>query len=112
MISASRPISAAPTGGRFQANPVIAVDNDGQVQACFYETPTNTPDNNSVYSYNCGVSLNQGATWQITSLASSVPVGFDAVTGNFLLKNDGFFTAFEVQASGQRHVVGSISDTN
>jgi hypothetical protein len=43
-------------------------------------------------------------------LANSAPVGFDAVTSDFLLHNDGFFTAFELQSSGHRYVFGEKSD--
>ena len=112
-FSFPRPISPAPrTGtGRFQTNPALAVDNDGQIEACFYDTPSDEPTSSSVYSYNCATSFTHAATWAVHRLASSAPVGFDAVTGDFLLHNDGFFTAFELQTStGQRHVVGLKSD--
>jgi hypothetical protein len=106
------PISPAPSAGsgRFQTNSVLAVDNDGQVQACFYETPTNQPTNSSVYSYNCATSLNRGITWQVTPVIAAAPVGYDAVAADFSLHNDGFFTAFEVQTNGTRSVVGQSTD--
>ncbi len=111
-FSFPRPISAAPAAGtgRFQTSPVLAVDNDRQVAVCFYATPSNTPTSTSVYSYSCATSFNRAASWTVQRLASSAPVGYDAVTSDFLLHNDGFFTAFDLQVSGQRHVVGEKSD--
>jgi hypothetical protein len=114
-FSFPRPVNGTPaTGaGRFQANPVIATDNDGQVQVCYYNTTTNTPTSSSVYSYNCATSSNHAATWQLQRVANSAPVGYDAVTSDFLTHHDGFFTAFELQSStGQRHVAGQFSDIN
>lgn len=112
-FSFPRPISAAPAAGvgRFQTNPVVAVDNDGQVVDCYYSTANNHPTSSSVYFYNCAESFNHAASWVAQRLATSAPIGYDAVTSDFLLHNDGFFTAFELQASGQRHVVGEKSDT-
>ncbi len=95
--------------GDFQTNPVIAVDKDGQIEACFYDT-TNSPTSSSVYSYNCATSFNHAATWRARLVASGVPVGFDALTNDSLLQNDGFFTAFELSSSGTRSVVGEKSD--
>jgi hypothetical protein len=111
-FSFPRPVSAAPAAGvgRFQTNPVVAVDNDGQVVDCYYSTANNHPTSSSVYSYNCAESFNHAASWVAQRLVTSAPVGYDAVTGDFLLHNDGFFTAFELQASGQRHVVGEKAD--
>jgi hypothetical protein len=113
-FSFPRPISPTPTAGagRFQSNPVIAVDNDGQVAACFYDTPTNSPTSSSVYSYNCATSFNNAATWQVGRVMNSAPVGFDAATSDFLTHHDGFFTAFELQANGVRHVAGEFADIN
>ena len=111
-FSFPRPISPAPAAGtgRFQTNAVIAVDNDGQVADCFYDTPTNSPTSSSVYSYNCAASFNNAASWQTQRILSSVPAGFDAATSDFSLLNDGFFTAFELQTSTQRWVVGRKAD--
>jgi hypothetical protein len=114
-FSFPRPISPAPTAGngqRFQTNPVIAVDNDGQVVDCFYSTPSNVPTGSSVYSYNCATSFNHAASWTAQRLATSAPVGFDAVTSEFLLHVDGFLTAFELTSAGQNHMVGEKSDLN
>jgi len=86
------------------------VDNDGQVQACFYETPSNQPSSSSVYSYNCDVSRNRATTWRTRQMASGVPPGYDSLTSDFQLLNDGFFTAFELTSGGQRHVVGEKAD--
>ena len=113
-FSFPRPISPAPAAGtgRFQTNPVVAVDNDGLVATCFYETPHNQPTSSSVYSYNCAGSFNHGASWQQQRIASSVPVGFDALTADFLLHNDGFFSAYEISSNGKRSVVGRSGDAN
>jgi hypothetical protein len=113
-FSFPRPINGTPaTGtGRFQANPVIAVDNDGQVQICYYNTPTNTPTSTSLYSYNCATSFNHAATWQLQRVANSAPAGYDAVTSDFLTHHDGFFNAFELQSSSGRSVFGQFSDIN
>ena len=75
-----------------------------------HSTPSNHPANSSVYSYNCATSFNHATSWTAQRLVNSAPVGYDAVTSDFLLHGDGFFTAFELQASGQRHVVGEKSD--
>jgi hypothetical protein len=107
----SFPRPVRPTSQGTQINPVVAVDNDGQVADCYYVTGTNTPTSSSSYFYNCLTSFNHAATWAgYTKLASSAPPGFDAVTSDFLLKNDGFFTAFELTSAGQRHVVGESAD--
>ena len=113
-FSFPRAISPSPTAntGRYQADPVIAVDNDGVVAACFYETPRNQPGSSSVYSYHCGASSNHGATWQEQSIANSVPVGLNALTSDFLLHNDGFFSAYETFSSGKRYVMGRSGDAN
>jgi len=111
-FSFPRPIihnSAAGTQ-RFQTNPVLAMHNDGEVATCFYQTPHNAPTSSSVYSYDCAMSFNHAATWQIRQVVSSAPVGYDAITSDFLLHNEGFFTAFELQASGKRLVVGQKFD--
>jgi len=105
-----RQIEPAGTAStHFQTSSALAVDNDGQVAACFYETPDNQPTNSSVYSYNCATSFNFAATWTAQRLANSAIVNFDTLTSDFLLGNDGFFTAFEVSANGTR-VVGNSSN--
>jgi len=111
-FSFPRPISHAPAAGiqRFQTSPVLAVDNDGEVSACFYQTPHNTPTSSSAYSYDCAMSFTHAATWQTRRVVSSAPVGYDALTSDFFLHNDGFFTAFELQASGKRHVISQKFD--
>jgi hypothetical protein len=109
--SFSFPRSVRATSQGTQINPVVAVDNDGQVANCYYVTGTNTPTSSSNYFYNCLTSFNHAATWaEYQKLVTSAPPGFDALTSDFLLHNDGFFTAFEVSASGQSHVVGAKSD--
>ncbi len=110
-LSFSFPRSVRGTSQGTQINPVVAVDNDGQVATCYYVTGTNTPTSSSNYFYNCLTSFNHAATWTAyQKLVTSAPPGFDALTSDFLLHNDGFFTAFEVSASGQSHVVGAKSD--
>ena len=113
-FSFPRPISPAPAAGtgRFQRNSVIAVDNDSLAAACFYETPHNQPTSSSVYSYNCAASFNRGANWQQAPIAASVPAGYDALTADFLLHSDGFFSAYELSANGKRFVVGRSGDAN
>jgi len=109
--SFSFPRSVRATSQGTQINPVVAVDNDGQVADCYYVTGTNTPTSSSTYFYNCLTSFNHAATWAgYTKLATSAPPGFDAVTSDFLLDNDGFFTAFELTSAGQRHVVAESAD--
>ena len=89
---------------------MIAVDNDGQVQTCFYETPTNQPTTSSVYSYNCATSGNHAKTWKLRQIVGSALAGYDAVTADFLLQNDGFFTPFEEDVNGTRSVFGETTD--
>ena len=110
-VSFSFPRSVRATSAGTQVNPVVAVDNDGQVATCYYVTGTNTPTSSSNYFYNCLTSFNHGTTWtSYQKLASSAPPGFDALTSDFLLTNDGFFTAFELPGSTTRKLVGSRSD--
>jgi hypothetical protein len=109
--SFSFPRSVRATSQGTQINPVLAVDNDGQVANCYYVTGTNTPTSSSNYFYNCLTSFNHAATWTgYQKLVSSAPAGYDSLTSDFLLGSDGFFTAFEVPTSGQRHVVGAKAD--
>jgi hypothetical protein len=109
--SFSFPRSVRSTSQGTQINPVLAVDNDGQVANCYYVTGTNTPTSSSNYFYNCLTSFNHAATWTgYQKLVSSAPAGYDSLTSDFLLGSDGFFTAFEVPTSGQRHVVGAKAD--
>jgi hypothetical protein len=111
-FSFPRPISPAPAAGtgRFQSNPQVAVDHDGQVSACFYSTPSNAPTNSSVYSYDCANSTNHGKTWQVQRIASAVPVGYNSLTVDFLTHHDGFFNAFEVEKNSTKSVVGKFTD--
>jgi hypothetical protein len=112
-LSFSFPRSVRSTSQGTQINPVVAVDNDGQVADCYYVASTNTPTSTTNYFYNCLTSFNHAATWAgYQKLVPIAPTGLDALTSDFVLQNDGFFTAFEVNSSGQRRVVGSKSDTN
>ena len=111
--SFSFPRSVRSTSQGTQVSPVVAVDNDGQVTNCFYMTGTNTPTSSSNYFYNCSTSFNHGATWpSYQKLVTSAPPGFNALTSDFLLHNDGFFTAYEVDSNGTRFVNGQSSDEN
>jgi len=110
-VSFSFPRSVRGTSVGTQVNPVVAVDNDGQVATCYYVTGTNTPTSSSNYFYNCLTSFNHAATWaSYQKLATSAPPGFAALTSDFLLQNDGFFTAFELPGSTQRKLVAASSD--
>jgi hypothetical protein len=110
-VSFSFPRSVRATSMGTQVNPVVAVDNDGQVASCYYVTGTNTSTSSSNYFYNCLTSINHAATWTTyQKLATSAPPGLDALTSDFLLLNDGFFTAYETQSSTQRQVVGRKAD--
>ena len=111
--SFSFPRSVRSTSQGTQVNPVVSVDNDGQVADCYYVASTDTPTSTTNYFYNCLTSFNHAATWAgYQKLVPIAPTGFDALTSDFLLHNDGFFTAFEVTSSGQRSVVGEKSDLN
>ena len=111
-VSFSFPRSVRSTSVGTQVNPVVAVDNDGDVAACYYVTGTNTPTSSSTYFYNCLTSINHTATWaSYQKLAVSAPPGFNALTSDFLLQNDGFVTPFELPGtSTTRRLVGSTSD--
>jgi hypothetical protein len=110
-VSFSFPRSVRSTSVGTQVNPVVGVDNDGQVATCYYVTGTNTPTSSSNYFYNCLTSFNHAATWgSYQKLATSAPPGFDGLTSDFLLQNDGLFTAFELPGSTQRKLVGASSD--
>jgi hypothetical protein len=110
-VSFSFPRSVRGISVGTQVNPVVAVDNDGQVATCYYVTGTNTPTSSSNYFYNCLTSFNHAATWaSYQKLVTSAPPGFDALTSDFLLQNDGFFTAFELPGSTTRKLVGARSD--
>lgn len=110
-VSFSFPRSVRSTSVGTQVSPVVAVDNDGDVATCYYVTGTNTPTSMNTYFYNCLTSINHAATWgSYQKLVTSAPPGFDALTSDFLLGNDGFFTAFELPGSTTRKLVGSTSD--
>jgi hypothetical protein len=110
-VSFSFPRSVRGTSQGTQINPVVAVDNDGQVADCYYVTGTNNPASSSTYFYNCLTSFNHAATWAgYQKLVPVAPPGVDALTSDFLLRTDGFFTAFELTSAGRNHVVGEKSD--
>jgi hypothetical protein len=110
-VSFSFPRSVRATSQGTQINPVVAVDNDGQVADCYYVTGTNNPTSSSTYFYNCLTSFNHAATWAgYQKLVPVAPPGVDALTSDFLLRTDGFFTAFELTSAGRNHVVGEKSD--
>jgi hypothetical protein len=110
-VSFSFPRAVRGTSVGTQINPVVAVDNDGQVATCYYVTGTNTPTSSSNYFYNCLTSFNHAATWaSYQKLGTSAPLGLDALTSDSLLQNHGFFTAFEQSERTQRKLLGSRSD--
>ena len=116
--------------GRDQFFPGIAVDNDGEVAVCYYDR-RNDPHNMAIDRY-CSVSSTQGESWldQRASSPSWLPLhcadtgapippplnGFgitctqigqyDTLTTDFLLQNDGFFGAFQIQEDGNPNIVG------
>ena len=112
-FSFPRAPSGAPGAGfgRFEEDPTIAVDNDGQVAVCFYSTGSNTPSSSSIFSYNCGTSFNHAISWQWQRLLRSAPPGFNAVTSDFLMHNDGFITVFGERNSGVLSLFGEKFDT-
>ena len=128
------PVSPTPptfTGpGRDQFFPGIAVDNDGEVAVCYYDR-RNDPHNMAIDRY-CSVSSTQGESWLdqrasspswlplhcADSRAPILPQGegtgitctqigqYDSLTTDFLLHNDGFFGAFQIQEDGNPNIVG------
>jgi hypothetical protein len=119
----SNPATVSPTpadfegAGRDQFFPGIAVDEDGKVGVCYYDR-RGQPDNSVIDRY-CSVSRNQGASWdeqQVSfsqwlplhsadGLINTVYIGdYDALTSDFLLRNDGFFGSFEIQINGNPDV--------
>ena len=128
------PVSPTPstfTGpGRDQFFPGIAVDNDGEVAVCYYDR-RNDPNNMAIDRY-CSVSSTRGESWldQRVSSPSWLPLHcadlrapipspmsgtgvtctqigqYDTLTTDFLLHNDGFFGAFQIQEDGNPNIVG------
>jgi hypothetical protein len=106
--------------GRDQFFPGIAVDNRGVVGVCYYDRRRN-PANDVIDRY-CATSQNRGGSWseQRVSTGNWTPVhaaddfinssyigDYDAVSSDFLLQNQGFFSSFEVQTNGNPDVVGA-----
>jgi hypothetical protein len=101
------PISAGPSGSALtQVNPALATDASGMVAACFDQTPSNTPDTNSVYSHLCATSFNNGASWQVQAIDSAVISDVEGLASDFLLRSSGFFTGYRKTSSGQPFVFG------
>jgi len=129
------PISPTPSTfrgkGRDQFLPAIAVDRNGEVAVCYYDR-RNDHSNMAIDRY-CSVSFNQGLSWQDlrASSPSWVPlnidplqyvldglmgtsffsiftvIDYDTLTTDFLLTNDGFFGAFELQVDGNSNIVAT-----
>ena len=118
--NAVSPTPANFTGvGRDQFFPGIAVDGDGRVGVCYYDR-RNDPGNTIIDRF-CSVSHNHGASWNEQRVSNSdwLPLhasdavinlfyigDYDALTSDFLLRNDGFFGTFEIQNNGNPDVVG------
>lgn len=121
--SFSTPNAVSPTpadftgAGRDQFFPGIAVDSDGRVAVCYYDRRSDPA--NTVIDRFCSVSRNRGASWteQRVSNANWLPLhaadglinltyigDYDALTSDFLLRNDGFFGTFEIQTNGNPDV--------
>jgi BNR repeat-like domain len=134
-FTALGPISPTPPTfrgkGRDQFLPSIAVDRNGEVAVCYYDR-RNDRTNMAIDRY-CSVSSNQGLSWQDlrASSPSWVPlnidplqyllddmvgtsffsifavIDYDTLTTDFLLTNDGFFGAFELQVNGNPDIVAT-----
>ena len=119
----TNPTTVSPTpanfdgAGRDQFFPGIAVDEDGKVGICYYDRRGES--DNSVIDRFCSVSRNHGASWTEQRVSSSnwLPMhasdglinlfyigDYDALTSDFLLRNDGFFGTFEIQTNGNPDV--------
>jgi hypothetical protein len=135
-VSFTFPPTVSPTPstftgpGRDQFFPGIAVDNDGEVAVCYYDR-RNDPQNMAIDRF-CSVSSTQGESWldQRVSSPSWLPLHcadlrapilppsggtgitctqigqYDTLTTDFLLQNDGFFGAFQIQEDGNPNIVG------
>jgi hypothetical protein len=135
-VSFTFPPTVSPTPstftgpGRDQFFPGIAVDNDGEVAVCYYDR-RNDPQNMAIDRF-CSVSSTQGDSWvdQRVSSPSWLPLHcadlrapilppsggtgitctqigqYDTLTTDFLLQNDGFFGAFQIQEDGNPNIVG------
>jgi hypothetical protein len=135
-VSFTFPPTVSPTPstftgpGRDQFFPGIAVDNDGEVAVCYYDR-RNDPENMAIDRF-CSVSSTQGESWldQRVSSPSWLPLHcadlrapilppsggtgitctqigqYDTLTTDFLLQNDGFFGAFQIQEDGNPNIVG------
>lgn len=117
--NAVSPMEADFTGlGRDQFFPGIAVDGEGRVGVCYYDR-RNDPGNTIIDRF-CSVSHNHGASWNEHRVSHSnwlplhgsdvaiVPTyigDYDALTSDFLLRQDGFFGTFEIQTNGNPDVI-------
>jgi hypothetical protein len=120
------PVAVSPTPrgfsghGRDQFFPGIAVDGSGTVGVCYYDR-RQSPVNDVIDRY-CSTSENGGRSWQeqrvsaaswfpahnTDGVINTVYIGdYDALTSDFLLRNQGFFGSFEVQTNGNPDVVGA-----
>jgi hypothetical protein len=118
--SAVSPTLADFTGiGRDQFFPGVAVDKDGEVGVCYYDR--RSEPGNTVIDRFCSTSHNHGASWNEERISHSnwLPLhasdnvinpayigDYDALTSDFLLQNDGFYGAFEIQLNGNPDVFG------
>jgi hypothetical protein len=117
------PVSPTPADfagiGRDQFFPGVAVDKDGEVGVCYYDRRSDP--GNTVIDRFCSVSHNHAASWDEERISHSnwLPLhgsdniivttyigDYDALTSDFLLQNDGFYGAFEIQLNGNPDVFG------
>jgi hypothetical protein len=121
----STPVTVSPTPanftgrGRDQFFPGIAVDKRGRVGACYYDRRQN-PNNLRIDRY-CSVSEDGGSSWEEEQASEfgwtpahaadgvinpSYIGDYDAVSSDFLLQRNGFFSSYEVQFNGNPDVLG------
>lgn len=123
--SFSIPVTVSPTPanfsgrGRDQFFPGVAVNRKGHVGVCYYDR-RQSPDNSRIDRY-CSVSEDAGSTWDeeqasefgwtpahdADGVINPAYIGdYDAVSSDFLLQKNGFFSSFEVQFNGNPDVLG------
>ena len=124
-VTFSPGITVSPTPERFtgrgrdQFFPGIAVDKRGRVGVCYYDR-RQRPDNSRIDRY-CSVSENGASSWEeeqasefgwvpmhgADGVINPLYIGdYDAVSSDFLLQHDGFFSSFEVEFAGNPDVLG------
>lgn len=123
VLGAISPVPANFRGlGRDQFLPGIAVDKDGELAVCYYDRKDDRADLR--VDRFCSVSSTQGKTWQARQASdlnwlpsqNRDPLNpgagyaiseYDALTTDFLRRDDGFFGAFVIEISGNQNVVAT-----